>query len=124
MDLILLRILFVALLAVICYVLHPFGLTGWMGAEVGAASAAAVIVFELRVRALTLRRLIGAVVGSVLGIFGAFLFCLVLKTAPLSTQIRRCCNLRPASHDVCRPFGGRKQGRSAESGRAGNYLQR
>ena len=84
MDLILLRILFVALLAVICYVLHPFGLTGWMGAEVGAASAAAVIVFELRVRALTLRRLIGAVVGSVLGILGAFLFCLVLKTAPLS----------------------------------------
>ncbi len=51
----------------------------------GAVAAAAVIVFELRVRALTLRRLIGAVVGSVLGIFGAFLFCLVLKTAPLSS---------------------------------------
>ena len=50
----------------------------------GAAAAGAVIVFELRVRALTLRRLIGAVVGSVLGIFGAALFCLVLRSAPLS----------------------------------------
>ena len=84
MDLILLRFLFVALLAVVCYFLHPFGLTGWISAVIGAAAAAAVIVFELRVRALTLRRLIGAVAGSVLGIFGAFLFCLVLKTAPLS----------------------------------------
>jgi uncharacterized protein YacL len=42
-----------------------------------------VIVIEIRVRALTLRRLIGAVVGSVLGIFGAALFCLVLRSAPL-----------------------------------------
>ncbi|MFZ0395486.1 MAG: PIN domain-containing protein [Terracidiphilus sp.] len=47
-------------------------------------SAAAVIVFEYRVRALTLRRLIGAVAGSVLGIFGAALFCLVLRSAPLN----------------------------------------
>ncbi len=85
MDLILLRILFVATLATICYVLHPFGLAAPVSAGIGAIAAAAVIVFELRVRALTLRRLIGAVVGSVLGIFGAFLFCLVLKTAPLST---------------------------------------
>jgi uncharacterized protein YacL len=36
------------------------------------------------VRALSLRRLIGAVTGSVLGIFGAALFCLVLRSAPLS----------------------------------------
>ena len=32
-----------------------------------------------------LRRLIGAVVGSVLGIFGAALFCLVLRSAPLNS---------------------------------------
>jgi uncharacterized protein YacL len=84
MDLILLRLLFVALLAGVCYFLHPFGLTGWVSASAGAGAACAVIVFELRVRALSLRRLIGAVAGSVLGIFGAFLFCLVLKSAPLS----------------------------------------
>ena len=83
MDLILLRILFVAVLSTVCFFLHPFGLTEWMSAAVGAAAACAVIIFELRVRALTLRRLIGAVVGSVLGIFGAALFCLVLRSAPL-----------------------------------------
>jgi hypothetical protein len=49
----------------------------------GRGAAGAVIVFELRVRALSLRRLIGAVAGSVLGIFGAALFCLVLRSAPL-----------------------------------------
>src|ERR1700679_2168892 len=83
MDLVLLRLLFVALLAGVCYFLRPFGLTDWMSAAVGAGAAGAVIIFELRVRALTLRRLIGAVAGSVLGIFGAALFCLVLRSAPI-----------------------------------------
>ncbi len=82
MDLILLRILFVLLLATVCYFLRPFGIqSGWLGAGAGALAAGAVIIFELRVRALTLRRLIGAVAGSVLGIFGAALFCLVLRSA-------------------------------------------
>jgi uncharacterized protein YacL len=44
-------------------------------------AAGAVIIFELRVRALSLRRLIGAVVGSVFGIFGAAMFCMVLRSA-------------------------------------------
>ncbi len=74
MDLVLVRLLFVALLSGVCYFLHPFGLAGPLAALAGAAAAGAVIVFELRVRALTLRRLIGAVAGSVLGIFGAALF--------------------------------------------------
>jgi uncharacterized protein YacL len=83
MDLILLRLILVALLAGVCYFLHPFGLTGWMSACVGALAAGAVIVFEFRVRALTLRRLIGAVVGSVLAIAAAALFCLVLRSAQI-----------------------------------------
>jgi hypothetical protein len=57
----------------------------------GRGAAGAVIVFELRVRALSLRRLIGAVAGSVLGIFGAALFCLVLRSAPLAGPPRPCC---------------------------------
>jgi uncharacterized protein YacL len=86
MDLVLIRIFFVALFAWVCYFLHPFGLTnGWEAATAGALAAAAVIIFELRVRALSLRRLIGAVAGSVLGIFGAALFCLVLRSAPLTS---------------------------------------
>jgi uncharacterized protein YacL len=81
MDLILVRLLFVALLAGVCFFLHPLGMGGWVSAAVGAGSAGAIIVFELRVRALSLKRLIGAVAGSVLGIFGASLFCLVLRGA-------------------------------------------
>jgi uncharacterized protein YacL len=81
MDLLVVRLLFVALLAGVCFFLHPFGMKEWVSAGVGAAAACAVIVFEYRVRALSLRRLIGAVAGSVLGIFGAALFCLVLRSA-------------------------------------------
>ena len=87
MDLAVLRLLFVILIATVCYFLRPFGIQqGWVSAAIGAAAAGAVIVFELRVRALTLRRLIGAVAGSVLGIIGAALFCLVLRTAPISSS--------------------------------------
>src|ERR1700735_1124301 len=81
MDLILLRILFVGLVSTICYFLQPFGISGPIGALCGALASGAVIVFELRVRALSLSRLIGAVTGSVLGIIGASLFCLVLRSA-------------------------------------------
>ena len=81
MDLILVRLLFVALLAGVCFFLHPLGMTEWVSAAVGAGAAGAIIVFELRVRALSLKRLIGAVAGSVMGIFGASLFCMVLRGA-------------------------------------------
>jgi uncharacterized protein YacL len=81
MDLIVVRLLFVALFAGVCFILHPFGMSEWVSAAVGAGSACAVIVFEFRVRALTLRRLVGAVAGSVLGILGAALFCMVLRGA-------------------------------------------
>jgi len=86
MDLVVVRLLFVALLAGVCYFLRPFGMTGWVGAGAGALAASAVILFEFRVRALTLRRLIGALVGSIMGIIGAALFCLVLRSAPLETS--------------------------------------
>src|ERR1700742_1834016 len=81
MDLILLRVLFVGLISTVCFFLRPFGVSGPVGAACGALASAAVIIFELRVRALNLRRLIGAVAGSVLGIFGASLFCMVLRSA-------------------------------------------
>jgi len=81
MDLVLVRLLFVALLAGVCFFLHPFGINSWGGAVGGALAAGSVIVFELRVRALSLRRLIGAVVGSVFGILGAAMFCMVLRSA-------------------------------------------
>jgi uncharacterized protein YacL len=79
MDLKLIRVLFTLVLTFACFLLRPFGLDHWSAGALGLVCSAAVIVFELRVRALSLRRLFGAVFGSVLGIFGAFLFSLVLR---------------------------------------------
>ncbi|HEX5236187.1 MAG TPA: PIN domain-containing protein [Silvibacterium sp.] len=81
MDLVLIRIAFVLLLSVICYSFRPFGMTHWASAFAGAAVAALVLIFELRVRAMSLKRLVGAATGCILGIFGAFLFSLVLRNS-------------------------------------------
>ncbi len=84
MDLVVIRILFVLALTAACFFLRPFALQPWPAAAMGAVAAAAVIVFELRVRALSIKRLIGAVLGSVLGIAGAALFGMVLaESLPL-----------------------------------------
>jgi hypothetical protein len=83
MDFIVIRIVLILALTAACFFLRPFGLQPWAGAVLGAIAAAAVIVFELRVRALSIKRLLGAVLGSVLGIAGAALFAMVLaETLP------------------------------------------
>ncbi|HTD54924.1 MAG TPA: PIN domain-containing protein [Silvibacterium sp.] len=88
MDLILVRVAFCLILCVVCLVLRPFGLNSWIAAGLGGVAACLVILFELRVRALSLRKLLGAVIGSVLGIAGAFLTSLVLRNSlpPSPTQ--------------------------------------
>src|SRR5579883_974249 len=81
MDLIIVRVAFCLVLSVVCYFFRPFGLNPWIAAIAGAAAACLVILFELRVRALSLRRLFGAVAGSILGILGALLVSLVLRSS-------------------------------------------
>jgi uncharacterized protein YacL len=60
------------------YHFHPFGLSPWAAAVVGLLFSLAVFLFEIRLRRASLRRLIGAVTGSTLGILGAYLMGLVL----------------------------------------------
>lgn len=81
MDLLALRLLFVLIFTIACWFLRPFGINPWIAGGLGAAASALIIFFELRVRALSLRRLLGAVIGSLLGIVGAFLFSLVLRNS-------------------------------------------
>ena len=57
------------------------GATPWISAAGGAATGALVILFEIRLEKISLKRLIGAATGSVLGIAGAFLMSLVLSKA-------------------------------------------
>jgi uncharacterized protein YacL len=81
LDVLLIRFLFVAFVGVICFLIHPFSLPKNLDALVGLLIGAAIIVFELRLRSVSLKRLIGAAIGSVLGIFGAYLFALVIRSS-------------------------------------------
>jgi uncharacterized protein YacL len=80
-DLIFVRLLFVAVVAVTCFVLAPFGLTRNFDAGVGALIGAVIVLFEWKLRTVSLKRLIGAAVGSILGICGAYLFSLVIRSS-------------------------------------------
>ena len=88
MDLVIIRLVFIAVVALACYVLQPFGLNRTGATLVGVALGVAVLLFEMRLRVVSLKRLIGAAIGSVLGIFGAYLFSLVIRNsiAPGNTQ--------------------------------------
>ncbi|HVT91812.1 MAG TPA: PIN domain-containing protein [Bryobacteraceae bacterium] len=76
-----LRIIFVLLMAATGYSLKPFGFSAWIAAITGAGLAACILIFEMEVRKISLKRLLGAAAGSILGILGAFLISLVLGHA-------------------------------------------
>ena len=88
MDLVLVRFLFVLIIAVTCYLTDPFDLPPNLDAGVGALIGLAIVLFEWRLRRVSLKRLIGAAIGSILGILGAYLFSLVIRNsiAPGHTQ--------------------------------------
>jgi uncharacterized protein YacL len=87
-DLVFIRLFFIAVVGLASYLLRPFGLDGVEAASAGAALGTAIVLFEMRLRLVSLKRLIGAAFGSVLGIFGAYLFSLVIKNSlpPGATQ--------------------------------------
>jgi uncharacterized protein YacL len=81
LDLVIVRILFVFFSALSSYELRPLGLERWPAAAVGVLFGLAVVLFEIRLRSVSLKRLIGAVIGSILGIIGAYLFSLVIRNS-------------------------------------------
>ena len=81
MDLILVRVLFVLIVAVACYFIQPFGRSASVDAVLGVFIGLGVILFEWRLRLVSLKRLIGAAIGSILGIIGAYLFALVVRNS-------------------------------------------
>jgi uncharacterized protein YacL len=80
-DLLFIRVIFVAVFSVSAFYLKPFQLTGPLAALMGAIIGGAIVLFEVRVKKITLKRLIGSALGSVFGILGAFLMSLVLSRA-------------------------------------------
>jgi uncharacterized protein YacL len=71
LDIVIVRTIFALVLMAAAYFISPFGLSGISTIVLGLASALGIIYFEHRVRKASLKRLIGAAVGSILGIFGA-----------------------------------------------------
>ena len=77
-DILLVRLIFAGVCVAAGYHFHPFGLSRLQASLVGLAFSIAVILFEIRLRRASLRRLIGAAIGSTMGILGALLMNMVL----------------------------------------------
>jgi len=92
-DLVLVRVLFVLIVAVACYLIQPFGLSKQYDAGLGLLIGLGVILFEWRLRLVSLKRLIGAAIGSILGIMGAYLFALILKSVVTDGPTQRFLEL-------------------------------
>src|SRR5215510_10475275 len=72
-DVILIRLIFTGILLAAGYVLHPIPGHRMFSTAVAGLVAVAIIFFEMRIRRSSLKTLIGAAVGSILGIVGAYL---------------------------------------------------
>jgi len=72
-DIVLIRLIFTGILVSAGYVLHPIPGHSIFSAVVAGLIALAIIFFEMRIRRSSLKTLIGAAVGSILGIVGAYL---------------------------------------------------
>jgi uncharacterized protein YacL len=77
-DHLMVRLIFAIACVAAGYHFHPFGLSNLAAAGVGLAFAISVFLFEIRLQRASMRRLIGAAIGSILGILGAYLMGLVL----------------------------------------------
>ena len=80
-DLIPIRAVFVLILAASAWFLKPFNLMAPAAAGVGALLGLVIVFFEIRLKEVSLKRLIGAAAGSVLGILGALMISLILSWA-------------------------------------------
>jgi uncharacterized protein YacL len=78
-DLVLIRFVFTAILVAAGYVLYPVHGNRLWSALVGAAVAGAIILFETRIQRAPLKTLIGAAVGTILGVVGAFLIGMLVS---------------------------------------------
>jgi uncharacterized protein YacL len=81
MDLLFVRLLFVVVVGLTCYLIQPFNLPHRLDAGIGLLVGVAIVLFEWKLRMMSLKRLIGAAIGSIFGICGAYLFALVIRNS-------------------------------------------
>ena len=88
-DVIIIRLVFTGILVAAGYILRPVPGNPWISAVIGALVAACIILFELRIRRATLKTLIGAAVGSIMGIVGAYLIAsLIMRQESMPHEVR------------------------------------
>jgi len=87
-DQLILRLVFATACVAAGYHFHPFGLSRLAAAIVGLVFSISVFLFEIRLQRASLRRLIGAAVGSILGIVGAYLMGLVMSRTTIPEDSR------------------------------------
>src|SRR5262245_61148073 len=85
-DIVVVRVIFALTLTIAAYVIEPFRLSGSSTVALGLVSALCIIYFEHRLKRATLKRLIGAAIGSILGIVGAVLISHILTTTDFDTN--------------------------------------
>jgi len=87
-DQLVVRLVFATACIAAGYHFHPFGLSRPAAAIVGLAFSISVFLFEIRLQRASLRRLIGAAIGSILGIIGAYLMGLVMTRTTMPEDTR------------------------------------
>jgi uncharacterized protein YacL len=87
-DLLAVRVTLAAIFVTTCAYFHPFRLPTPWATGLGFGLALLVVLFEIRLERASLKRLIGAAAGSVLGILGAYLLSLVLGQTSLGENTR------------------------------------
>jgi len=95
LDVLIIRIVFIGILAATGFLLNPLaqtthiegsrGFRQVISAILGALVAAFIIAFEMRARKASLRTLIGAATGSTLGIIGAYLIGMLISSQDINT---------------------------------------
>jgi uncharacterized protein YacL len=86
LDIMVVRIIFAATLTLAAFYSQPFGFKGIYTVLLGLGSAVGIIYFEHRLKRATLKRLIGAAIGSIMGIVGAFLISHMLTFTVFDTN--------------------------------------
>ena len=85
LDIMVVRTIFAITLTIAAYYSKPFGFSGIYTIVLGLGSALGIIYFEHRLKRATLKRLIGAAFGSIMGIAGAFLISNMLTATVFDT---------------------------------------
>jgi uncharacterized protein YacL len=90
LDTYLIRAIFILVLTIAAYALHPFQMEPALAAACGLVIGGGIVFFEIRLEQLSLGRLIGAAIGSILGILGAVLMSLVVSKASPEPFLQVC----------------------------------